>query len=212
MYRQLMLITLLIFLSACSPKKMMVSERLSPFDLNGTIATIQKNAQEAGWVTPKVINMNDNVAKNGGEPLVAQVRILELCNAKHAATILNDEDSRYAAVFMPCSIAVYTKADGKTYVSSINAGQMGNFMGGVVDEVMTQVDSEQHRILRFPVTRTPAVVCPLYCATQCYQTKPQLQLRLSISSCRITCELAVSMAEIAATTDVKSLSAKARSA
>lgn len=50
---------------------------------------------------------------------------------------------------MPCSIAVYTKADGKTYVSSINAGQMGNLMGGVVDEVMTQVDSEQHRILRF---------------------------------------------------------------
>lgn len=149
MYRQLMLMTLLIFLSACSPRKMMVSERLSPFDLNGTIATIQKNAQEAGWVTPKVINMNDNVAKNGGEPLVAQVRILELCNAKHAATILNDEDSRYAAVFMPCSIAVYTKADGKTYVSSINAGQMGNLMGGVVDEVMTQVDSEQHRILRF---------------------------------------------------------------
>lgn len=45
MYRQLMLMTLLIFLSACSPKKMMVSERLSPFDLNGTIATIQKNAQ-----------------------------------------------------------------------------------------------------------------------------------------------------------------------
>jgi uncharacterized protein (DUF302 family) len=149
MYKHLILLSVLLFLSACSPKSMMVSERLSPFDLDGTIAVIRKNAQAAGWVTPKIINMNDNVAKNGGEPLTAQVRILELCNAKHAAKILNDEDSRYAAVFMPCSIAVYTKADGKTYVSSINAGQMGNLMGGTVDDVMARVDTEQNNILRF---------------------------------------------------------------
>ncbi|KOO57630.1 hypothetical protein WH43_13735 [Rheinheimera sp. KL1] len=141
--------TAVFWLAACSPKSMVVNERLSPFDLGDTITTIQKNAHDLGWAMPKIINMNDNVVKNGGEPLVRQVRILELCNAKHAATILNDEESRYAAVFMPCSIAVYTKADGRTYVSNIHAAQMGKVMGGVVGDVMNTVDIEQQTILKF---------------------------------------------------------------
>ncbi|GAA0679338.1 DUF302 domain-containing protein [Rheinheimera tangshanensis] len=155
MYKHILSLSAVLWLAACSPKSMVVDERLSPFDLTETISTIQKNAQDSGWVTPKVINMNDNVVKNGGEPLVKQVRILELCNAKHAATILNDEESRYAAVFMPCSIAVYTKADGKTYVSNIHAAQMGNLMGGVVGDVMSAVDAEQQHILRF-LNNSPA--------------------------------------------------------
>lgn len=77
MYKHILSLSAVLWLAACSPKSMVVDERLSPFDLTETISTIQKNAQDSGWVTPKVINMNDNVVKNGGEPLVKQVRILE---------------------------------------------------------------------------------------------------------------------------------------
>lgn len=42
----------------------------------------------------------------------------------------------YVSVMMPCSIAVYQKNDGKTYVSTMNNGLMGKMFGGVVAEVM----------------------------------------------------------------------------
>lgn len=50
---------------------------------------------------------------------------------------------------MPCSIAFYTKSDGKTYVSSMRAGRMGSLMGGVVADVMADVDVDQKKILEF---------------------------------------------------------------
>lgn len=50
---------------------------------------------------------------------------------------------------MPCAIAVYSKSDGKVYVSNMKAKQMGDMMGGVVAEVMTDVDADQKKILEF---------------------------------------------------------------
>ena len=37
---------------------------------------------------------------------------------------------------MPCTIAVYQKNDGKTYIGTMNAGVMGKLFGGVISEVM----------------------------------------------------------------------------
>jgi len=56
---------------------------------------------------------------------------------------------RYSSLFMPCRIAVYTKSDGKTYVSSMKAERMGNMMGGIVAEVMADVDADQKKMLIF---------------------------------------------------------------
>ncbi len=135
--------------SGCSMKSMMVEERVSPYDIDTTINKIQENAKAIGWVSPAVQNMNKSIKKHGGNDIGGPVRIVELCNAGHASKILSEDDGRYSALLMPCAIAVYTKSDGKTYVSNMQAGRMGSMMGGIVAEVMQEVDADQKKILEF---------------------------------------------------------------
>lgn len=142
-------VVLLTLTSGCSMRSMMVQERVSPYNVDTTVKTIQDNAKAIGWVAPDVKNMNKSIKKNGGPDIGGPVRIVELCNASYAGRILSEDEGRYSALLMPCSIAVYTKSDGKTYVSNMQAGRMGNMMGGVVAEVMSKVDTDQKKILDF---------------------------------------------------------------
>ena len=146
------LVAVLLFVgvaAGCSMKSMMVTERVSPYDVDKTVKVIRDNAKAIGWVSPGVRNMNKSVTKHGGTLAGGPVRIVELCNATHAGKILSDDSGRYSALLMPCSIAVYTKSDGKTYVSSMKAGRMGAMMGGIVADVMADVDVDQKKILEF---------------------------------------------------------------
>ncbi len=143
-------ILLTIALTAgCSMKSMMVNERVSPYGVEKTVKLIQENAKAIGWSSPGVRNMNKAVKKHGGNIEGGPVRIVELCNAGHAGKILSDDTGRYSALLMPCAIAVYTKSDGQTYVSSMKAGRMGAMMGGIVADVMADVDADQKKILDF---------------------------------------------------------------
>ena len=135
--------------SGCSMKSMMVTERVSPYGVEETIKKIQENAVAIGWVSPAVKNMNKSIKKHGGKAISGKVRIVELCNAQHASKILSDDEARYSALLMPCAIAVYSKKDGKTYVANMKAEQMGNMMGGTVADVMSEVDADQQKILKF---------------------------------------------------------------
>ncbi len=135
--------------SACSMKSMMIEERVSPYGVDETVSKIQENAKAIGWVSPSVKNMNKSIKKHGGADIGGPVRIVELCNVEHARNLLKEDEGRYAAVFMPCAIAVYSKTDGKTYVSNMKAGIMGSMMGGLVADVMEIVDADQKKILEF---------------------------------------------------------------
>ena len=127
--------------SGCSMKSMMVDERVSPYGVEETVAKIQENAKTIGWATPGVKDMRKSIKKHGGPDIGGEVRIVELCNAGHASKILLQDEGRYSALLMPCAIAVYEKSDGKTYVSNMEAERMGGMMGGIVAEVMADVDA-----------------------------------------------------------------------
>ncbi len=142
-------LVLFVMASGCSMKSMMVEERVSPYGVEDTVKKIRENAKSIGWVSPGVKNMNKSVTKHGGKDIGGPVRIVELCNAEHAGKILSNDEGRYSALLMPCAIAVYTKSDGKTYVSNMQAGKMGSMMGGIVAEVMNEVDIDQKKILEF---------------------------------------------------------------
>lgn len=143
------IVLLVALVSGCSMKSMMVQERVSPYDVDKTVKTIQENATAIGWASPGVKNMNKSIKKHGGPDIGGPVRIVELCNAGHASKILSTDEGRYSALLMPCAVAVYTKSDGKTYVSSMKAGRMGSMMGGIVAEVMADVDDDQNKFLDF---------------------------------------------------------------
>jgi uncharacterized protein (DUF302 family) len=139
----------ILLVSGCSMKSMMVDERVSPYGVDETVSKIQENAKAIGWVSPGVKNMNKSITKHGGADIGGPVRIVELCNAEYASNILKEDEGRYAAVLMPCAVAVYSKSDGKTYVTNMRAAKMGSMMGGVVEDVMDVVDVDQKKILEF---------------------------------------------------------------
>lgn len=137
-----------LLISGCSMKEMMVQERQSPYGLDETVERISNNAKELGWSVSGVKELDKSIKKNGG-PQVAPVRLVELCNAQHAGQLMLDDASRYSSVMMPCTISVYTKSDGKTYVSNMRADKTGSAMGGLVADVMQNVSADQEKILKF---------------------------------------------------------------
>jgi len=114
--------------------KLMLKEEASPLGYEETIAHISKKAEEGGWKVSATMRLDQSLAKEGKEVLPAAS--LKICQPDHAEEVLLDDDARFLSVMMPCSIAVYEKADGKTYISTMNAALMGRMFGGTAQRVM----------------------------------------------------------------------------
>lgn len=130
-------------------QNLMILEKVSPFSHEETVKKISDATKSQGWVLSGVKQLDRSIAKNGG-PNVLPVTLVEICNAGHAGRILLDDASRWASVMMPCTISVYDKSDGKTYVGFMNAPLIGSMFGGIVGEVMAgPVADGQTKILSF---------------------------------------------------------------
>jgi uncharacterized protein (DUF302 family) len=112
-----------------------VNEVASPSSVDETVARITKAAEGEGWKVLGVRKLHESI-KQGAGIEVRPVHVVELCHPSHAGKILKEDAARPVSVFMPCSIAVYEKTDGKVYVASTNAALLGRVFGGVVAEVM----------------------------------------------------------------------------
>lgn len=129
--------------------RLMLREQLSPFGLAETVERITNNAVARGWVISSVMALDESVRKHGGGE-VRPVRLVNICQAQHAAKILNDEQARIVSVMMPCTIAVYEKVDGRVAVGTMNAGLLGRLFGGVVAQVMAgPVARDQRKFVAF---------------------------------------------------------------
>lgn len=128
---------------------MMFTERLSPFDMEETVARIQQNIQQAGngWELAGLRNPARAVQKDGGN--VLPVMMIEACSTKYSKPILNDDTVRYLSILMPCKVSVYKKNDGKVYIGTMNAGLMGMMFGPLVGEVMGHVADDQKKFVVF---------------------------------------------------------------
>lgn len=128
---------------------MMLRERVSPLGFEETVAKIEANAKDGGWVVSGVRKLDQSIRKHGGGDVIP-VHLVEMCHPHHAARILNDTDGRKASVLMPCSVSVYEDEQGVVRVVSMNSGLMGRMFGGVISEVMGgKVSREQAEILSF---------------------------------------------------------------
>ena len=153
-----LIVGLTVMAMGCSMKDMMVQERVSPMGFDETVKTIIANAEANGWVIPKKGKGNPSylhksVKKHIGKD-VLPVAVIKLCNPHYAHQILADDDARYVSVMMPCSVSVYKKSDGKTYVSNMKTARMGSMMGGTVADVMDgPVSGDQAKMLEFLNTK-----------------------------------------------------------
>ena len=113
----------------------MLPECRSPHALEETVTRLADTAKAAGWVVQSIIELEKSIEKNGGG-VVRPVRLVNLCQAKHAARIMRDDTARRTSVLMPCTISVYEKSDGSVWIGAMNPGLIAPFFGGVVAEVM----------------------------------------------------------------------------
>ena len=122
---------------------LMLNEYESPYGVEKTVEMISNNARDAGWVVPGVSSIHKSIKKHGGGEL-PPVMLINLCSPDYAYDILKDDDNKIVSVFMPCTISVYEKSDGKAYIGAMNAGLLGRMFGGTVAEIMGEkVATEQ---------------------------------------------------------------------
>jgi len=132
----------IMFLSAQS---MMLKEQESKYNFEQSVEVFSNFVEENGWKIPVVHDMKETMNKFGKD--VLNGKVFELCHPGHAYEILSRDQERIVMSMMPCRVAIYEKSDGKTYVSWMNTGLMGNMMKGVVPKVMKVASSETEALI-----------------------------------------------------------------
>lgn len=129
---------------------LMFKEYPSPYGVEETAARIQRNIQgmeDKGWKLSGLRDPSKAVAASGGN--VPPVLLVEACSTEYSGPILKEDATRILSILMPCSISIYKKDDGKTYIGMMNAGLMGHMFGPKVGEIMGQVAADQSEFINF---------------------------------------------------------------
>jgi uncharacterized protein (DUF302 family) len=130
--------------------KLLISEVVSPLPFEETLEHVEAKAKELGWKVPQKwkANFQKNFQKIVGVD-IGPNKLIKMCQPKVAADILVKDEYKYLGVMMPCTFAVYEKADGKTYVSMMNLGMMGLAFGDEVAAAMRIVGPEMDAMVAF---------------------------------------------------------------
>lgn len=124
---------------------MMIVQHESRFGLDETVARLEQAIEANGWEISGVRNINKSMAKQG-VTFDRQVRIVELCRAPYAQSVLTTNPE--VSTLMPCAIGVWEGEDGKVHLAGMNMGLMGKMFGGNIAEIMGgKVAVEEKKIL-----------------------------------------------------------------
>ncbi len=128
-----------LFAKSMMRSKMVVPEK-SAHSFDETCARIEKTVGDAdGWSFPiESFDMAAKLAEKNALPgNVRRIRQYYVCSPPVAKKVLGD--SPHLSAIMPCTWAVYEKADDTVWVSKMNIPMMSKVMGGVVGESMAVV-------------------------------------------------------------------------
>ena len=118
----------------------MLVEIESPLGFDETLAKIEENARYEGWKVPSKwkVNFQKNLMKTTGKD-IGKNQVLKMCEPEAAVKILVNDELKKLTTMMPCTIAVYEKSDGKTYISMMNIEMLGMIYGGVVTPIAAEL-------------------------------------------------------------------------
>ena len=118
------------------------------FEKTVTLLTDRINKQK-GWHVTAVIDQQKEIISHGGKD-VGKVKIIKFCNAKLSGEMLAKDESKFMAVKMPLSIAVYEKSDGRVTIGLMNGYIMARlFSGRREGDIMEKVVKDIESILGF---------------------------------------------------------------
>ena len=125
----------------------MLIERQSPLGFDETLERLEANARAAGWKVPSKwkVNFQRNLKKVTGTD-IGPNRVLKMCEPHAAAKLLLKDEYKQLTAMMPCTIAVYEKSDGKTYISMMNLDAMGKMYGGDVLEMTQELGPQMEKM------------------------------------------------------------------
>lgn len=134
----------LVLVFALAPKLMFI-ESESNYDFATTKAMIEKATPEQKWSMPHQYDLQATMDKHGYQ--VKPVTVFSVCKPDIAVRILGDDSHRHISSMMPCRIAIYEKADGKTYIARMNATLLARLLGSQVNAVMGEAGDGAENIL-----------------------------------------------------------------
>ena len=143
-------IALVLIIAISMAGDLMLREIPSPFGVEETAARIQRNIQSLshrGWALSGLRNPAKAVAAKGGN--VPPTLLIEACSTKYSGPMLKKDEYRILSILMPCTITVYKKDDGKTYIGLMNSGLMGRMFGVEVGNIMAEVAKDQQQFVTF---------------------------------------------------------------
>lgn len=127
---------------------LMVKEVPSPLGFEETLEKVAANAKAMGWKVPKKWTVD--FQKNMLQVVKADIgpnKVLKMCEPKAAAAILIHDELKRLSTMMPCTIAVYVKSDGKTYISLMNMRILGMLFGDVIGDIVDQLGPQMDQIV-----------------------------------------------------------------
>ena len=128
----------------------MLVEVSSPLGFEETLERLEQNAKALGWKVPGKwkVDFQRNLEKVTGTD-IGPNRVLKMCEPNAAAKLLLKDEYKQLAAMMPCTIAVYQKSDGRTYISMMNLKAMGEMYGGDVLTMTEELGPQMDQMLRF---------------------------------------------------------------
>jgi uncharacterized protein (DUF302 family) len=70
-----------------------------------------------------------------------------MCEPAAAVKMLVHDEYKLLTTMMPCTIAVYQKSDGKTYISMMNMRMLGLMYGGVIGEISNELAPQMDKMV-----------------------------------------------------------------
>ncbi len=133
-----------------SAEDLLFKQIKSPYNFEKTVNLItQRISHQPGWHVVTVINQEEEIKKYGG-PDVGRVAIIKFCNAKLAGKMLSDDDTKFMAVKMPLSMAVYENSKGEVFISLMNGYLLTRMLSGTKEaKIMEYVVRDIENILGF---------------------------------------------------------------
>lgn len=127
----------------------MLVEVPSPLGFEETLERIEENAKDLGWKVPQKwkVDFQKNML-NVTDTDIGPNQVLKMCEPFAAVKLLVKDEYKQLTAMMPCTIAVYQKSDGKTYISMMNLDAMAMMYGGDVAVMAKELAPQMQQMLK----------------------------------------------------------------
>ena len=126
----------------------MLVEVPSPYGFDETLEKLEAKAKDMGWKVPSKwkVNFQANLLNVTGID-VGPNKVIKMCAPEPAAKLLVKDEYKVLTAMMPCTLAVYVKSDGKTYISMLDLEVMGAMYGGDVADMAKELGPQMKEMV-----------------------------------------------------------------